>query len=105
MESLEPETQAFATLAEFCQRFWSWARASVDYETLRQACFSERMMNSDSYPYRALNALTIGLTAPRWTQVEDAMFDGIRPYRGDEADRPEFNAGLFVHGLYAHCAP
>lgn len=105
MRQMEPETQGFATLEAFCERYWAWVKQSFDYESIKQSCLSERMMNAQSYPYRMLNALTQGLTAPRWTQVEDAVFDGIRPYRGEDAERPELNAGLFVHGLYAHCAP
>ncbi|MDR2657105.1 MAG: hypothetical protein LBB86_04690 [Oscillospiraceae bacterium] len=104
LELIEHETQAFLVLEEFCQRFWEWARESMTHEILEQACFTERVTNTQGYPYRALNQLAQGVTAPRWTAVEDAMFDGIKPLAGED-ERVEYNAGLFVHGLYAHCAP
>jgi hypothetical protein len=104
LEQLEHETQAFLVLEEFLLRFWEWARSSVSHEMLDQACFTERVTNTQGYPYRSLSQLTAGIASPRWNQVEDAMFDGIKPLKGDD-ERAEYNAGLFVHGLYAHCAP
>jgi len=101
----EPEYKGFTTLEAFCSRAWTWMRDSVSHEVLEQACFTERMMLGDAYPYRALNALIRSAPAPRWTTVEDAIFDGIRPLLVEDADAPQFNAGQFVHGLYAHCAP
>ncbi|MDR1600269.1 MAG: hypothetical protein LBS11_10445 [Oscillospiraceae bacterium] len=104
LEQVEFETQGFLVLEEFCQRFWEWVKGSMGYEVLEQECFSERVMNTRGYPYKALNQLAQGVAAPRWAQVEDAVFDGIKPLRGED-ERAEYNAGLFVHGLYAHCAP
>ncbi|GHU70303.1 hypothetical protein FACS1894184_15570 [Clostridia bacterium] len=104
LEQAEHETQAFWVLEEFCLRFWEWVRESMAFDMLEQACFTERVTNTSGYPYKALNMLAQGLAAPKWTQVEDAMFDGIKPLRGED-ERVEYNAGLFVHGLYAHCAP
>ena len=71
---------------------------------LTQACFSGRMMTSGGYPFAALSSLAEGPAASSWHAVEDAMFDGIRPLDGQEANRAGRNAGLFLHGLYAHCA-
>jgi hypothetical protein len=105
MDRMEHETKAFAALEAFCARAWEWMRASMDHDILVQACFTERMTLGAAYPYRALNALIRGGPSPRWTTVEDAMFDGIRPLAFEDADEPQYNAGLFVHGLYAHCAP
>lgn len=104
VDTQESEHKGFITLEEFCARYWTWLRQSLDYDILKQTCFTGRMMSSGGYPYRSLHALVNGGPAPRWTTVEDAIFDGIRPYPPDETDYPQHSAGLFVHGLFAHCA-
>ena len=101
---VEHEAHGFAVLEAFCLRFWQWARDSFSHSVIEQECLTERMMNAQTYPYRTLSGLVAGMPSPRWTQIEDAVFDGIRPYRGEDAARPELNAGLFLHGLFAHCA-
>jgi len=105
VDTQEAEHKALAALEGFCARYWAWLRQSLDYDILTQSCFSGRMMLSGGYPARALHALIAGAAAPRWTQVEDTLFDGIRPLKPDETFFAQRSAGLFVHGLYAHCAP
>ena len=105
VDRAEAEHKGLAALEAFCARAWDWLRASLAYEALEQTCFAERMMLSGTYPYKALHALIRNAPAPRWTSVEDALFDGIRPLAEDEDAYPQHSAGLFVHGLYAHCAP
>ncbi len=104
VDTQEAEHKALDALSAFCARYWDWLRQSLSYEVLTQSCFTPRMMGASGYPVRALHALVQDAAAPRWTQVEDAMFDGIRPISPDEAGYPQRSAGLFVHGLYAHCA-
>lgn len=104
VDTQETEFKAIAALEAFCARYWTWLKQSFDYDILTQACFSGRMMTAAGYPVKSLNALIAGAPAPRWTQVEDAIFDGIRPPDPEEADYPQRSAGLFVHGLYSHCA-
>ena len=105
VDAQETEHKALAALDAFCARCWAWLRQSLDYDILTQSCFSQRMMSSSGYPVRALNALIAGAPAPHWTQVEDALFDGIHPLQRDEAFFAQRSAGLFIHGLYAHCSP
>ena len=104
VDTQEAEHKGLAALEAFCARWWEWARASLSYDMLAQACFSGRMMTSGGYPFAALSSLAEGPAASSWHAVEDAMFDGIRPLDGQEANRAGRNAGLFLHGLYAHCA-
>jgi hypothetical protein len=100
----ESETQAFETLSAFCARFWQWANDSFRHGAITQNCLTERMMNAKGYPFRTIPNLIAQMPSPKWTHIEDAVFDGIRPYRGEDAQSPEMNAGLFLHGLFAHCA-
>lgn len=104
VETREAEHKGLSTLEDFCERAFTWLRRSLTYDTLVQTCFSERMMQSGGYPYKSLHALLQNAPAPRWTAVEDALFDGIRPFPPDEADAAGRNAGLFLHALYSHCA-
>ncbi len=104
VDTLEAEHKGLTALEDFCARSWAWLRESLTYDILTQACFSGRMMQSGGYPYKALHALVQNAPAPRWTAVEDALFDGVRPYPGDEADAAARNAGLFLHGLYSYCS-
>lgn len=105
MDTQEAEHKAMAALESFCARYWTWLRHSLEYDILTQSCFSGRMMSASGFPVRALNALVADAAAPRWSAVEDAVFDGIRPQPHDEEDYPQRGAGLFIHGLFAHCAP
>ncbi|MCL1964000.1 MAG: tubulin-like doman-containing protein [Firmicutes bacterium] len=105
VDTEEAEHKGLAALEGFCARYWTWLRQSLDYDILTQTCFTGRLMASAGYPVRSLHALIADAPAPRWAQVEDALFDGIRPLPGDEDAFSRRSAGLFIHGLYAHCAP
>jgi len=103
---------AFQTLEAFLTRGWTFFRASMRHPVLKQHCFSRRMLQTEPsganayYPYLALGQLSTQAGSPRWAQVEDAMFDGVRPESaegGDPAAAAQRNAGLFVHALYAMC--
>lgn len=104
VETQEAEHKGLSALSDFCARAWMWLRQSLDYDILTQGCFTERMMTAGGYPARSLGTLVQDAAAPRWTAVEDAVFDGIKPLARTEADVAQRNAGLFVHGLYAHCS-
>lgn len=104
MDTQETEHKGIFALDAFCARAWTWLRRSLAYDILEQSLFSQRMMAARGYPVQALHQLAENTAAPHWHAVEDALFDGIRPLTGEEADFPQRNAGFFVHGLYAHCA-
>ncbi len=105
LDRQEADHKAFAALEAFCARCWTWMRETFGYDLLRQSCFSGRMTGAGGYPVRSLHALIPGAPSPHWAQVEDAMFDGVRPASREDADYPQRCAGQFVHGLFAHCAP
>ena len=104
VDTQEAEHKGLSALDAFLARYWIWLRQSLDYDILTQSCFSNKMMAAGGYPLRSLHALVVDTAAPHWNTVEDAMFDGIRPLTTEEELFPQRNAGLFVHGLYAHCA-
>ncbi len=104
LDMREAESKGLETLAQYFTRYWAWMKSSFTYEMLEQSLFSSRMMRSADYPVKQLHALIPRVSAPRWLQVEDTIFDGIHPPPKDEADYARHAAGLFLHGLYAHCA-
>lgn len=103
LRTTEMETKAFASLESFLERFWVFVKQSMSFDQLKQTCVGMRMVKSEGYAYKSLAALTPDLPSPSWRQVEDAIFDGIKPYDSEENAAPEYNAGLFIHGLYAQC--